>query len=84
VKTVKHADSKLKAPQLLAKAIRLVASQEYAINKYPELDMKESKEVVNLAQKLFSKKATKAQLLALITANSNASRKVNNQLNSKG
>ncbi len=77
----KHVDSKMKAADLLAKAKRLVASQEYAIEKYGnEIDTTESALVVKMGKKLFAKKATKFQLLSLITANSNASRNVNNQL----
>ena len=80
--SVKHPDSKMKLAELEAKAKRLVASQEYAVNKYSnELDVSESVAVVEMSKKIFAKKATKAQLLALVTANSNASRKINDQLN---
>ena len=80
--TEKHVDSKLKLSDLLSKAKRLVSSQEYAINKHGnEIDVTESLAVVKMANDLFSTKATKAKLLALITANSNASRNLNNQLN---
>tara|TARA_R110000851_G_scaffold180514_1_gene328160 strand:- start:390 stop:737 length:348 start_codon:yes stop_codon:yes gene_type:complete len=82
--TEKHADSKLKLADLISKARRLISSQEYAINKHSnDIDVTESKAVVKMASELFTGKATKAKLLALITANSNASRSVNNQLNNK-
>lgn len=80
--TEKHADRKLKLADLLSKAKRLIMSQEYAINKHStDIDMTESLAVVKMANNLFSTKATKAKLLALITANSNASRSINNKLN---
>jgi len=80
--TEKHADSKLKLADLLSKAKRLVSSQSYAINKHGnDIDVTESLAVVKMGNELFSTKVTKAKLLALITANSNASRSVNNQLN---
>jgi len=83
--TAKHADSKMKLADLLAKAKRLISSQEYAVNKYSDdINTDESVAVVKMAHSLFATKATKSKLLALITANSNASRNVNNQLNNKG
>ena len=78
----KHPDHKLTQPKLLAKAKRLISSQEYTINKHGDsIDVDESMVVVKMGHKLFKGKTTKAKLLALITANSNASRSVNNQLN---
>lgn len=80
--TEKHIDSKLKLADLLSKAKRLISSQEYAINKHGnDINISESLAVVKMGNDLFATKATKAKLLALITANSNASRNVNNQLN---
>ena len=79
--TEKHKDSKLKLADLLAKAKRLVASQQYAINKHAkDLDVSESLAVVKMGNELFATKSTKAKLLALITANSSASKKINSQL----
>jgi len=70
--TEKHADSKLKLADLLSKAKRKHGN---------DIDVTESLAVVKMGNELFSTKVTKAKLLALITANSNASRSVNNQLN---
>jgi hypothetical protein len=80
--TEKHIDSQLKLADLLSKAKRLISSQEYAISKHSNsIDMTESLAVVEMGNTLFESRATKAKLLALITANSNASRSVNSQLN---
>ena len=79
VKVEKHQDSHLKLADLKAKAERLVASQKINIERNSDKDTSLCAEVVKQGNVLFSRKATKQELLDLITLNSEASRQLNNQ-----
>lgn len=80
--TVKHADAHLKLVELISKTQRLIASQKIAIEraKIAGLNADLAIKVVTDAEILLSKRAKKSELLDLITANSEASRALNNQL----
>jgi len=73
-----HSDSNMKLGDLRNKAKNLTISQEYAINKYKDsFDVNFVEKHVRYAKELLSGKNTKAQLLDLITANSEISRDLN-------
>lgn len=78
-KAEKHQDAHLNLADLKAKVSRLVASTKINIERNSDKDVSLCAEVVERAELLFSKKATKAELLDLITLNSEASRQLNNQ-----
>jgi uncharacterized UBP type Zn finger protein len=78
-KTEKHQDAHLNLSDLKAKVSRLVASTKINIERNADKDVSLCIEVVSQAEVLFRKKATKAELLNLITLNSEASRQLNNQ-----
>jgi len=77
----KHPDAGLKLAELKEKTTRLISSAEYSINKHGEtLNVVAAIALVADAKAVFSGRATKAQLLELITRNSDVSRDLNNQL----
>jgi len=80
-KVEKHKWAHLKVGALRAKAENLIDCQRIAIERNADKDISLTIALVKYADELFSKKATKAQLLDLITKNSEASRILNAQIN---
>lgn len=80
VARVKHADEHLTASAVRAKLERLVASQRYDVNRYPHLQLDFAREFLAKADAALAARTKKADLLDLITLNSEVSRNINAQL----
>jgi hypothetical protein len=79
VKVEKHHDAQLKAVDVRAKLQRLVNDQKFAVVKYSALNVEFAKSFIARAEATLAGKATKAELLELITINSEVSRDLNSQ-----
>lgn len=78
-KAAKHPDAKLKLAELRAKVERFISSQKIAIERNGDKDLSIVKAFVEQAEEALNGKPKKADLLALITLNSEASRHINDQ-----
>ena len=79
LKTEKTSDSKLKLAELKSKLARLVSSQKIAIERNSDKDISTAEAFVKQAEEALEGKATKANLLVLISLNSEVSRYINSQ-----
>ena len=77
--TVKHPDAGLKLGQLKEKVERLINNQKYAVKKHSA--NVDCGVLITVIERYETMKATKSNLLELITMNSEASKKFNESLN---
>lgn len=76
---VKHPDAGMKAADVRYKLARLVGDQKFDIAKHSKLNVEFAKAFVARAEAALAGKSTKAELLELITINSEVSRDLNTQ-----
>ncbi|RLJ20014.1 hypothetical protein DJ031_06810 [bacterium endosymbiont of Escarpia laminata] len=79
-KTERHPDAKLKLAELRAKVERFMVSQKVTIERNAGKDLSIATAFVEQAETALNGKAKKADFLALITLNSEASRHINGQM----
>ena len=78
-KNEKHPDARLKLAELKAKVTRLVASQKITKERNADKDLSIVAAFIEQAEAALNGKSRKADYLALITLNSEASRHINGQ-----